>query len=333
MESKTPSAGIPIWKTLQKVPAGIMFVPLLIGAGITTICEGLLHVSLWETLGNPMEDLFSSSGQMLLIGLLLFCTGVQLRRSDLTAAMRRGSLLILVRLSAAYLLCAGFYLAFGYEGVGGISFLAFVCAVTSANGALYMGIIQSFGDASDKANFSLMTLCSMPLLPLLFLSLFGSSGSPLDQLMQILSLLLPFVLGVVLGNLDAEIRRVFSGGGSIILPFLGFEFGSSINLLEAFRMLPQGLLLSLLFFLITILPSYFFERRVLGRPGYISVASSSLAGVSLAIPAMAAEANPTFLPYVGDTVATLAFVLAATNLLCPFLSRWELRRHPAFPES
>lgn len=30
--------------------------------------------------------------------------------------------------------------------------------------------------------------------------------------------------------------------GAIILPFLGFEFGSTINLIDAFKMIPQGLL-------------------------------------------------------------------------------------------
>lgn len=326
-----PPRRLPIWRTLQRIPAGTMFVPLLLGALIATLCRGLLGVDLWEILGSPMKDLFSSSGQMLLIGLLLFCTGTQLRRQDLEAALHRGVPLILVRLTAAYLLSAAFYLTFGLEGVGGISFLAFVCAVTSANGALYMGIIQPFGDASDKANFSLITLCSMPLLPLLFLGFFGASASLAQQAVQILSLLLPFLLGVLLGNLDEDIRRVFAGGGAMILPFLGFQFGSTINLLEAFRMLPQGLLLSLVFFLITILPSYCFERRVLRRPGYVSVASSSLAGVALAIPTMAAQANPALEVYAGNAVATLAFVLTATNILCPFLTRWELRRHPPVP--
>ena len=70
-----------IWKTLQKVPAGTMFVPLIIGALITTVCQGMLHFDLWATLGNPMQDMFSSSGQMLLIGLMLFCTGTQLKIS------------------------------------------------------------------------------------------------------------------------------------------------------------------------------------------------------------------------------------------------------------
>ena len=96
-----------------------MFVPLIIGAVITTICQGLLNFDLWETLGNPMKDMFSSSGQMLIIGLMLFCTGTQLKMSDIKDAMHRGVLLILVRLGVAYALCALFYALFGFDGESG----------------------------------------------------------------------------------------------------------------------------------------------------------------------------------------------------------------------
>jgi 2-keto-3-deoxygluconate permease len=134
---------------------------------------------------------------------------------------------------------------------------------------------------------------------------------------------------MVLGNLDTDIRKVFAGGNAIILPFLGFEFGSTINLIDAFRMIPQGLLLSLIYFIVVITPSYIFERTVLHRPGYASVASGSLAGVALVIPSMAAASNAAFQPYVDSSVAVLAFVLAVTNILCPFMVKFILTKHPA----
>ena len=222
-----------------------------------------------------------------------------------------------------------FYAAFGYEGFLGVSFLAFVCAVTSANAALYMGIISPFGDKADKASFGIMLICSMPLLPLLFLGFYGESGFGQAQVMQIVSLIIPFFLGMTLGNLDMDIRKVFAGGNAIILPFLGFEFGSTINLIDAMKMIPQGLLLSLLYFIIVITPSYIFERAILKRPGYASVASGSLAGVALVIPSMAASSNTLFEPYVSSSVAVLAFVLAVTNILCPFMVKYILTKHPA----
>ena len=318
-----------IWKSLQKVPAGTMFVPLIIGAIITTVCEGFFNFDLWGTLGNPMKDMFSSSGQMLIIGLMLFCTGTQLKLSDFRDALHRGILLIIVRLVICYALCALYYFAFGLDGILGIPFLAVVCALSSANAALYMGNISAFGDKSDKASFGIMLMCSMPLLPMLFLGFFGTSGFGISQVMQIISLLIPFVLGVFLGNIDMDIRKVFAGGNAIVMPFMGFEFGSTINLIDAVKELPQGLLLSIVYFIVVIIPSYVFERKVLHRPGYASVASGSLAGVALSIPSMAAAANADFAPYVDVSVAILAFVLAVTNIVDPFLVKREIKRHPA----
>ena len=94
-------------------------------------------------------------------------------------------------------------------------------------------------------------------------------------------------------------------------------------------MIPQGLLLSVVYFVVVITPSYVFERAVLHRPGYASVASGSLAGVALVIPSMAAASNTSFEPYVASTVAVLAFVLAVTNILCPFMVKYALEKHPA----
>ncbi len=94
-------------------------------------------------------------------------------------------------------------------------------------------------------------------------------------------------------------------------------------------MIPQGIMLSVLYFVIVILPSYIVERKGLKRPGYISFASASLAGVALAIPAVAAASNTAFSAYVEPSVATLAFVLAITNILCPFMVKWQMERHPA----
>ena len=66
------------------------------------------------------------------------------------------------------------------------------------------------------------------------------------------------------------------------------------------------------------------------RPGYASVASCSLAGVALSIPLMVDQV--TFGSYATDAIAILAFVLAITNILCPFLTRWNnkyyQKKHP-----
>ena len=76
------SHNVNIWKSLQKVPAGTMFVPLIIGAIITTICQGFFHFDLWER-WQSNEGYVLFQRQMLLIGLMLFCTGTSLKLSDM----------------------------------------------------------------------------------------------------------------------------------------------------------------------------------------------------------------------------------------------------------
>ena len=109
--------------------------------------------------------------------------------------------------------------------------------------------------------------------------------------MQIISLLLPFILGFVLGNLDPKIREVFKGGNTIILPFLGFQFGSTIDLVKAFQgqVLLGAIVVTIIFWAVTLIIPFIVDRFILKRPGYASVGSSSLAGVALSIPSLFAS--------------------------------------------
>ena len=327
-KEKKPFKGVKIWDFLNKIPAGTMFVPLVISAIITTICIHCgLGVSLWNYLGNPMKDLFGSTGQMLLIGLMLFCTGTTITGRDFIEVGKRGIWIILARLIPAYIICAIVFVCCGVNGFAGIDSITLACCLTSANAALYMGIIQPYGDDSDKGTFPIMLIFSMPLVPFIFLSCMGSGSSDITtSILQIISLLIPFLLGVLLGNLDQKIRNVFKGGNAIILPFLGFQFGSTIDLVNAFQgeVILAAILLTVIYWAVTMIIPYLVDRFILKRPGYASVASCSLAGVALSIPAMVA--TYTFNGVSGadaakNATAILAFVLFITNILAPFFTK------------
>lgn len=331
--------GIGILKFVNKIPAGTMFVPLIISAvicSITIACglgtgtpgEGL---TLWEYLGNPMKDLFGKSGQMLLIGLMLFCTGTMVKPHDFVDVFKRGIWIILARLIPAYVISALVFI-FCPNGFLGIDPVTFAVCLTSANAALYMGIIPPYADNSDRATFPIMLIFSMPLLPFIFISCFGTSseGSGVEsKIIQIVSLLIPFILGFILGNLDPKIREMFKSGNSIILPFLGFQFGSTIDLAHAFThgyIWAASIVLILIFFAETLIIPYIVDRLLLKRPGYASLASSSLAGVALSIPAMFSTYTfngntTTYESSVGNAVLILAVVLLVTNILDPFITK------------
>lgn len=81
---------------VNKVPGGIMIVPMLITAMINTFVPALLKI------GGPTTAVFSGAGAMSTIGMLLFVAGSQTKYSDLGTVCARGGLLVLVRLAVAY---------------------------------------------------------------------------------------------------------------------------------------------------------------------------------------------------------------------------------------
>lgn len=196
-----------------------------------------------------------------------------------------------------------------------------------------MGIIQPYADQPDRGTFPIMLIFSMPLLPFIFLSYFGSGGGNFtSQVMQVISLLIPFLLGIVLGNLDPKIKEVFKGGNTILLPFLGFQFGSTIDLVNAFQaqIILVAILLTGIYWAVTIVIPYIVDRYLLKRPGYAAMGSTALAGVSLVLPAMVATFS--FDGQLGakvaaNTVSILAFVLLITNVLSPFFTKWTMNAY------
>ena len=67
-----------ILKTVQKVPGGMMVVPLLLGVILNTVCPTVLQA------GGYVSALWSSAGTNTAIAIFLFCVGaqIQLRRGQ-----------------------------------------------------------------------------------------------------------------------------------------------------------------------------------------------------------------------------------------------------------
>lgn len=303
---------------IQKVPAGMLLVPTIIGAVIHTFCPQILEI------GDPTQVMFTKDGMQLCIGLLLFFTGTQLSVSQLKLVASKGLPFLLVKYGIAYAAALAYLAVFGQEGLLGISFLAFATAITSCNGALYMGIIEPYGNAVDFALFGILMMFSMPVLPMVLLS--GANGGEINWL-SIVSLVAPFALGMVLGNVDPKFKEMFKSGNACVLPFIGFQFGAVINLAEAAKQIPAGVLLTVLFYVISIIPLYFFDRKVLKSGGYASVASCSVAGVALSIPTMAAAVTPMYEAFTGAAISQLAMIMFITTFATPYITQFVIKKN------
>ena len=134
-----------ILKTVQKVPGGMMVIPLLLGVVINTVCPSVLQA------GGYVTVLWSSSGANTTIAVFLFCVGAQIQLRQGGEILKRGIVLLLAKFLAGAALGWAVGAIFSMAGVLGLSTLAIISAVTNSNGELFMSLAGSFGDDTDIA--------------------------------------------------------------------------------------------------------------------------------------------------------------------------------------
>ena len=109
-----------IMRFLKKIPAGMMVVPMLLGAIINTFLPEVTNI------GSFTTAVFTSAGANTAIGIQLFCLGTTLRVRDMGGVVKRGGVLLISKfvIGAAIGIVVG--KVFGPTGVLGLSSLATV---------------------------------------------------------------------------------------------------------------------------------------------------------------------------------------------------------------
>ena len=302
-----------LFERIKSIPAGLVIIPVAIGALINTFCPHILDI------GDPTNILFTKRGMLAFTGMLLFFTGTQLKLSEIKKLAKRGLPFWLFKIALTYLIGFLFIKIFGLNGLWGISALAFCASMASCNAVLFLGIIQPYADSVDYGLFTFMMLFSMPVMPVLFLS---SAGGGSINWLSIISVLVPFFFGLLIGNSDEKFRSYFSQGTNVVMPLTGFQFGSCLDLRYAVFEIPRGLLLTVVFYLLSLAPMFFFDRKILKRPGYCGLASCSVAGITLSIPVLVSEGTSLYAPYVDSAMSQIAIIMFITTFVTPFLTHF-----------
>ncbi|MCB8840492.1 2-keto-3-deoxygluconate permease [Aurantimonas sp. VKM B-3413] len=289
--------------TLDRIPGGMMVVPLLLGATINTFLPDLLRI------GNFTQALFVDSAGAL-IALFLLCAGAQINLTNVGSAAAKGATLLALKwiVGAAIGL-----LAYAFAGPKGLFLgmvpLAIIAAMTNSNGGLYVAIVGQYGRADDKAAYSLLALNDGPFLTMVALSIFGAMGfvNGLFSIVSFISVLLPIVVGIVLGNLDPDLRSFLAKGSDMLIPFFAFALGMGIDFGAIIEGGLAGIAIGVMTTLFTGTVGYF-VFRTLGWNPIVGSAEGSTAGNAVATPMAIAAANPVF-----ESVAKLATVQVAAS--------------------
>lgn len=307
--------------TLERIPGGMMVVPLLLAATINTFAPNLLRI------GNFTEALFVN-GASTLIALFLLCAGAQINLRNVGVSLGKGATLLTVKwvVGAFFGLIA--YIFAGPNGLFlGLAPIAIIAAMTNSNGGLYMAIVGQYGKEDDKAAYSLLALNDGPFLTMVALSIFGAMGfvEGLFSFVSFVSVLLPIVIGMILGNLDTDMREFLAKGSDMLIPFFAFALGMGINFQAIFEGGIGGVALGLATVLFTGTAGYL-AFKAFGWNPIVGAAEGSTAGNAVATPAAIAAANASFASVADIATVQVAASTVTTALLLPVFIAFLVKR-------
>ncbi|MCD8198306.1 MAG: 2-keto-3-deoxygluconate permease [Lachnospiraceae bacterium] len=312
MDNQQSRSIIPIGKWVSKVPGGTFIIPLLLGSLVNTIGQSGI-------VGDFSLTFFSSSDQSTVFLILMFCAGAGVNFRQAPKILGQSFVLLFFKVMAGALFSILVGYIFGPAGFLGISTLAIIGAMTNSNGGIYYGLVSTYGDSDDLLTYALLTINDGPYFTLIALGASGLASIPIKA--TILSMF-PFLVGMILGNLDERVSKFFSPMVGQILPFLGFCLGCGINLSTILTSGLSGVLLGLINIAVTGLVLIPVDRFILKGRGYRGAAICTVAGNAAATPALVAAVDASMAPYVDSAVGVISGAIITCTLLTPFFTRW-----------
>lgn len=310
-----------ILKVIDKIPGGLMLVPLLLGALCKTFSPGA-----GSYLGSFSNGLIT--GTVPILAVWFFCMGATIDLRATGVVLRKSGTLLVTKIIVAWVatMIAARFIPDGGITSGlfaGLSVLAITASMDMTNGGLYAAVMQQYGTKEEAGAFVLMSVESGPLVSMLIL---GASGVAVFEPRLFVGAVLPFLIGFALGNLDRDLRELFGRCVHPLIPFFGFALGNGIDLKVIAQSGLAGVLLGLGVIVVTGIPLMLADRFIGGGNGTAGLAASSTAGAAIANPTLIGEMIPSFKPVVPAATALVATACLVTAILVPILTAvWAKR--------
>ncbi|RWR03710.1 2-keto-3-deoxygluconate permease [[Pantoea] beijingensis] len=310
-----------IKRAIDKIPGGMMLVPLFIGA----ICHTFAPES-GKYFGSFTNGLMS--GTVPILAVWFFCMGASIKLSATGTVLRKSGTLVVTKVAVACIVAAIAARIIPEQGIqvgmlAGLSTLALVASMDMTNGGLYASIMQQYGTKEEAGAFVLMSLESGPLMTMIIL---GTSGIASFEPHVFVGAVLPFIIGFALGNLDPELRELFGKAVHTLIPFFAFALGNTIDLSVIAETGLLGIFIGIAVIIITGIPLIIADRLIGGGDGTAGIAASSSAGAAVATPVLIAEMVPQFKPVAPAATALVATSVIVTSVLVPIITAMYSKR-------
>lgn len=334
---------------LKRIPGGLMIIPLLIGAILSTIDRSHWQPFQWllRFIGAPpipnstrvaggevfeflqiggFATALTGAGASTLIAMFLVCVSAQMDFGVGRRAVKKGAIITVVKLFVA--IGCGYALAATsdpFNGWFGLSLVAVLAAMSNGNGGLYLALTGQYGDRSDVGAVSVISLNDGPFFTLVALGILGERF----PIAAFLGVLMPMALGFAIGQASDEARRFLAPGEKLCIPFFAFALGTTMNFSVFLdpSVLIGGIVLGLATVFLTG-PACAMALRVCGeRESIAGFAEASTAGNAIQTPlavsiatGLAAQENAlAYQAIVPTATAQISISVLLSAILCPIV--------------
>ena len=308
---------VPILDTINKVPGGLMVIPLILGVLANTFFPDALQI------GSFTTALFKS-GANCLIGLLFFCSGAQIQFKSAGMSLYKGVVINLGKVLTG--VACGVILAkvAGPEAAFlGVTPLAMIGAMSNSNGGLYTALASKYGDDADVGAIAIISSNDGPFFEMMFMGIAGVAAIPISSL---IACIVPIVIGMILGNLDDKIRDFLKPGIMISIFMFAFPLGTGMSLKTLISAGIPGVILGLMTIIVTGIPTYLLYRFVIPKGKRHScvagMAVGTTAGNAVATPAAIALIDPAWEAFAEVATAQVSASVIVTAVCIPLIVDW-----------
>ena len=292
----------------------MMVVPLFIGMVLNTFFPDLMKI-------GGFTQALTGVGYPTVLGMYLFTVGTKMTVRAAPRMLMRGFGILTAKVGIATIFALAVARLFGGEIIG-LSTLAVMVAMSDTNGGMFLALTSVMGSKDDSGTYVVQSIETGPFLTML---IFVGTGLAVIPYLTMVSVIAPIVAGAILGNLDEDIKDFFGSHEAIIVPFMAFTLGQTINLKSVVTAGLPGVVLGLTVVTVTGFVCIAADR-LLGGTGIAGAAASSTAGNSAAVPQAVALADTSFAPIAGAATVQVAASVIVTAVLTPLLTAWWYKR-------